>query len=108
MTAPRVVGTARDPGPSPAGAPTLLVHGSNELGLATRVARALTASGVNIGFLAAQVVGHRRSAVFGFENEGDLDEAADRIRMAATARVPRRGACPQQGAQWPRRSISRP
>jgi hypothetical protein len=71
------------------GAPTLLVVGDNRPGLANRIARALAATGVNIAFLVAQVVGRRYSALFGFENEADLDKAADRIRAAVTAR-PRR------------------
>jgi hypothetical protein len=94
ITAQRVVRAARSQALSPAGAPTLLVHGNNQPGLANRIARALAASRVNIGFLVAQVVGQRYSAVFGFENEADLDKAADRIRAAVTARVPRRGARP--------------
>ncbi|HUL77001.1 MAG TPA: ACT domain-containing protein [Vicinamibacteria bacterium] len=73
----------------PAGAPTLLVLGDNRPGLANRIARALAASGVNIAFLVAQVVGRRYSAVFGFESEADLDKAVDRIRAAVTLR-PRR------------------
>ncbi len=58
-------------------------------------ARALADSHVNIAFLVAQVVGKRYSAVFGFENEADLDKAADRIRAAVVARPitpPRRRA----------------
>ena len=73
----------------PGGAPTLLVLGDNRPGLATRIARALAESGVNIAFLVAQVVGRRYSAVFGFETEPDLDKAADRIRAAVTARARR-------------------
>jgi hypothetical protein len=94
ITAQRVVRAARARALSPAGAPTLLVHGANQPGLANRIARALAASGVNIAFLVAQVVGQRYSAVFGFANEADLDKAADRIRAAVTARVPRRGSRP--------------
>jgi hypothetical protein len=76
-------------GLTPGGAPTLLVVGDNRPGLANRIAGALADTGVNIAFLVAQVVGRRYSAVFGFENEADLDKAADRIRAAVTAR-PRR------------------
>jgi hypothetical protein len=70
----------------PGGAPALQVLGDNRPGLANRIARALAESHVNIAFLVAQVVGRRYSAVFGFENEADLDKAADRIRAAVTAR----------------------
>ena len=73
-------------GLAPGGAPTLLVLGQNRPGLANRIARALAESGVSIAFLVAQVVGRRYSAVFGFENEGDLDKAADRIRAAVMDR----------------------
>jgi hypothetical protein len=76
-------------GLGPGGAPTLLVLGDNRPGLANRIARALAESGVNIAFLVAQVVGRRYSAVFGFENEADLDKAVDRIRAAVTSRARR-------------------
>jgi hypothetical protein len=76
-------------GLAPGGAPTLLVLGDNRPGLANRIARALAESRVNIAFLVAQVVGRRYSAVFGFENEADLDKAADRIRAAVTSRAKR-------------------
>ncbi len=85
----KVARAAREGGLTPGGAPTLLVLGDNRPGLANRIARALSDSGVNIAFLVAQVVGRRYSAVFGFENEADLDKAADRIRTAVTLR-PRR------------------
>jgi hypothetical protein len=80
----------------PGGAPTLQVLGDNRPGLANRIARALAASHVNIAFLVAQVVGKRYSAVFGFENEADLDKAADRIREAVTARPLLRPAAPRK------------
>jgi hypothetical protein len=74
------------------GAPTLQVLGDNRPGLANRIAQALADSHVNIAFLVAQVIGKRYSAVFGFENEADLDKAADRIRAAVVARPLRRPA----------------
>lgn len=85
----KVARAAEGVGLAPGGAPTLLVLGDNRPGLATRIARALSESGVNIAFLVAQVVGRRYSAVFGFENEADLDKAADRIRAAVTSRARR-------------------
>jgi hypothetical protein len=94
----RLARTATGAGLNPAGAPTLLVHGDNRPGLASRIARALAESGVNIAFLVAQVVGTRYSAVFGFESEADLDKAADRIRTAVTARAPRRRAAPRSSS----------
>jgi hypothetical protein len=85
----KVAGAAQAVGLAQGAAPTLLVLGDNRPGLANRIARALADSGVSIAFLVAQVVGRRYSAVFGFENEADLDKAADRIRAAVTLR-PRR------------------
>lgn len=86
VTSRRTADAAGKAGLVPGGAPTLLVLGDNRPALATRIARALAESGVNIAFLVAQVVGNRYSAVFGFENEADLDKAADRIRAAVVAR----------------------
>ncbi len=85
----KVARAAESGGLAPGRAPTLLVLGDNRPGLATRIARALAESGVNIAFLVAQVVGRRYSAVFGFENEADLDKASDRIRAAVTSRARR-------------------
>jgi hypothetical protein len=86
VTSRRTAEAARRAGLAEGGAPALLVLGDNRPALATRIARALAESGVNIAFLVAQVVGLRYSAVFGFENEADLDKAADRIRAAVVAR----------------------
>ena len=86
ITSRRAALAAEKAGLVPGGAPALLVLGQNRPGLANRIALALAGSGVNIAFLVAQVVGKRYSAVFGFENEGDLDKAADRIRAAVVAR----------------------
>jgi hypothetical protein len=85
----KVARAAQGVGLAPGGAPALLVLGDNRPGLVNRIARALAESGVNIAFLVAQVVGRRYSAVFGFENEADLDKAADRIRAAVTSRARR-------------------
>jgi len=82
----KVARAAREGGLAPGGAPALLILGDNRPGLANRIARALSERGVNLAFLVAQVVGRRYSAVFGFENEADLDKAADRIRTAVTVR----------------------
>ena len=86
ITSRRAALAAKKAGLLPGGAPTLLVLGDNRPGLANRIALALADSGVNIAFLVAQVVGKRYSAVFGFENEADLDKAADRVRLAVVAR----------------------
>jgi hypothetical protein len=92
ITSRRAALAAEKAGLRPGGAPTLLVLGDNRPGLANRIALALADSGVNIAFLVAQVVGKRYAAVFGFENEGDLDKAADRVRTAVVARPVARAA----------------
>jgi hypothetical protein len=99
VTSRRTADAAARAGLAPGGAPTLHVLGDNRPGLATRIARALADSGVDIAFLVAQVVGRRYSALFGFENEADLDKAADRIRAAVVARpvVTRAGRRPKRG-----------
>lgn len=86
ITSRKVALAAGRAGLAAGGAPTLQVLGENRPGLANRIAQALADSQVNIAFLVAQVVGKRYSAVFGFENEADLDKAADRIRAAVVAR----------------------
>jgi len=99
VTSRRTAGAAAKAGLAPGGAPSLLVIGDNRPGLVTRIGRALAESGVDIAFLVAQVVGNRYSAVFGFENEADLDKAADRIRAAVVARPI---------AARPKRALARP
>ena len=79
--------------------------GDNRPGLANRIARALAESGVSIAFLVAQVVGRRYSAVFGFENEADLDKAADRIRAAVD---PQGAPAPESPSPRARRTLSVP
>jgi hypothetical protein len=105
ITSRRVALAAGRAGLSAGGAPTLQVLGENRPGLANRIAQALADSQVNIAFLVAQVVGKRYSAVFGFENEADLDKAADRIRAAVVARpVSRPPARPAARRRLARRS----
>jgi len=66
--------------------PTLLVEGDNKPGLAHAVAKALGDTGINVGFVIAQVVGHRYSAVVGFEKEVDANNAAALIKKVTAAR----------------------
>ncbi len=66
--------------------PTLLVEGDNKPGLAHAVAKALGDTGINLGFVIAQVIGRRYAAVVGFENEADANNAAALIKKATTAR----------------------
>ena len=66
--------------------PSLLVEGDNKPGLAYAVAKAIADAGINLGFLVAQVVGRRYSAVVGFDSEADANNAAALIKKATTAR----------------------
>lgn len=65
--------------------PALLVQGDNKPALGHTIAQALAAVGVNIGFLMAQVLGRRYSAVLGFETQDDARKAAQIIKKV-TAR----------------------
>jgi len=53
---------------------------------ASRRHKAIGDAGINLGFLVAQVVGRRYSAVVGFENEADANNAAALIKKATAAR----------------------
>jgi hypothetical protein len=64
--------------------PTLVVEGDNRPGLGHTIAKAIGDAGINLGFVMAQVVGRRYSAVFGFENETDASRAASLIKKATT------------------------
>jgi hypothetical protein len=83
--------------------PTLLVEGDNRPGLGEEFARALAEAGVNIGFLVAQVMGRRYSAVWGFESEADLAKGLALIKRTS-ARAPARGGARRKA---PRRRASR-
>ena len=63
--------------------PTLLVHGDNKPGLGAAMAQAIAEAGINIGFLVAQVIGTKFSAVIGLEDEAASREAATLIKKAA-------------------------
>lgn len=63
--------------------PTLLVQGDNRAGLGHAIAKALGEAGINLGFVLAQVVGRKYTAVFGFENDSDVAKAMGLIRKAA-------------------------
>ncbi len=70
--------------------PTLLVEGDNRAGLGHAFAKATASAGINIGFMVAQVVGNRYSAVFGFSSDADADRAAALIKQAGAAPKKRR------------------
>ncbi len=62
--------------------PTLLVEGDDKAGMAHTIAQALAESGINLGFMMAQVAGKKYSAVIGFENEADAKKASQLIKKA--------------------------
>jgi hypothetical protein len=61
-----------------------VVEGDNRSGLGHTIAKAIGDAGINLGFVMAQVVGRRYSAVFGFESDADASRAASLIKKAAT------------------------
>jgi hypothetical protein len=65
--------------------PALLVEGDNKPGLGYAIAQAVAATGINLGFLVAQVIGRRYSAVIGFETPEDAKKAASLIKSLTTA-----------------------
>ena len=68
--------------------PTLLVEGDNKPGLGYAIAQAIALAGINLGFLVAQVIGRRYSAVIGFETSEDAKKAASLIKSLTTAQKP--------------------
>jgi len=66
--------------------PTLIVQGDNKPGLGHAIARALADAGLNLGFLVAQVIGRRYSAVIGFASDEDAKKAASLIKRATVAK----------------------
>jgi hypothetical protein len=46
------------------------------------IARSVADAGINFGFMVAQVIGRRYSAVFGFETEDDARKATALIKKA--------------------------
>jgi hypothetical protein len=75
---------AQTAGLAPSSIPTLVVEGDNRSGLGHTIAKAIGDAGINLGFVMAQVVGRRYSAVFGFESDADASRAASLIKKAAT------------------------
>jgi hypothetical protein len=66
--------------------PTLLVEGDNRAGLGHVIAKAIGDAGINVGFLVAQVVGRRYSAVVGFHRDEDAKTAAALIKKATAVK----------------------
>jgi hypothetical protein len=78
----KVIKVAQASGLAASSIPTLLVEGDNKAGLGHAIAQAIAEAGINVGFLVAQVIGRRYSAVIGFDNEADAKKAAQLIKKA--------------------------
>jgi hypothetical protein len=76
----RAMAAARGAGLSASSIPTLLVEGDNRPGLGRAIAQAIAESGINIGFLVAQVIGKKFSAVIGFDDEAACRKATSLIK----------------------------
>jgi hypothetical protein len=79
----KAVAAAQQAGLAQAAMPALLLEGDNKAGLGHAISKAIGEAGINLDFLVAQVVGHRFSAVAGFESEADAKKAATLIKKAA-------------------------
>jgi hypothetical protein len=77
------IAAAKTTGLAPSPIPALLVQGDNRQGLGHAIAKAIADAGINLGFVMAQVVGRRYSAMFGFESEADAAKATALIKRAA-------------------------
>lgn len=79
----RATAAARGAGLCASSIPTLLVEGDNRAGLGHAISRAIAEGGINVGFLVAQVIGTRFSAVIGFDDEAASRKAASLIKKAS-------------------------
>jgi hypothetical protein len=82
----KLTAAAQEAGLSASSIPTLLVEGDNKPGLGHTIARAIADAGINLGFLVAQVIGRRYSAVIGFEDESDASKAAALIKKVTSSK----------------------
>jgi hypothetical protein len=82
----RSAAAAQNAGMKTTSIPTLLIQGDNRPGLGHAIAQALAGAGINMGFLMAQVVGRKYSAVAGFETTADASQAAALIKKAVAAK----------------------
>jgi hypothetical protein len=82
----RSAAAAQSAGMKTTSIPTLLIQGDNRPGLGHAIAQALAGAGINMGFLMAQVVGRKYSAVVGFETPADASQAAALIKKAVAAK----------------------
>ena len=65
--------------------PALVVQGDNKPGLGHAIAEAIAASGMNLAFLVAQVLGRRYAAVIGFDTAEDAKKAASILKKVTVA-----------------------
>ena len=79
----RATAAAEGAGLAASAIPCLLVEGDNRPGLGAAMARGLADAGINIAFLAAQVLGRRFSAVLGFADEATATAAVRAVKAAA-------------------------
>jgi nitrogen regulatory protein PII-like uncharacterized protein len=59
---------------------------ANKRGLGHAIAEALADAGINMGFLVAQVMGGRYTAIIGFDSEEDANKAIALIKKASSGR----------------------
>lgn len=82
----KAIAAAQAAGLSASTIPTLLVEGDNKAGLGYTIATSLAGAGINIGFVIAQVVGRKYSAVIGFDTADDAKVAAALIKKATAGK----------------------
>jgi hypothetical protein len=87
ITGKKLAAAATATGLSASTIPALLVQGDNQPALGHTIAQALSAAGINIGFLMAQVLGRRYSAVLGFETRDDAKKSARIIKQVTTRKA---------------------
>jgi hypothetical protein len=83
----KLIKVAQAAGLAASSTPTLLVEGDNKVGLGHAIAQAIADAGINVGFLVAQVIGRRYSAVIGFDTEADAKKAAPLIKKATPKKL---------------------
>ena len=82
----KAVAAAQAAGLSESTIPTLLVEGDNKPGLGYAIATSIAGAGINIGFVIAQVVGRKYSAVIGFDTADDAKVAAALIKKSTAGK----------------------
>ena len=79
---PKAKKAAEAAGLKATGIAALMVEGKNRPGLGHAIGQAIASAGINLGFLMAQVVGKRYSAIIGCETDADAKKVAVLIRKA--------------------------